>query len=261
MKTLRKNILTTIGVLVLTPILVACGTGFQIAEMDSKELLGSLSPYLPDEDQKLAEEVSKEYTEPIAIRENPFNGHSVEIETSGKIADLEIINSGGTAFRFNGIDISLKDLTNKDFLESIISNLLMNKQEGGVSSTLFGTASSHAFVEYLPLIFRLVSTGIYYFFLKDKGLQIFENDNDPANYSESTQPSDYSDPWSTAFPSADPFTSVVFGETSSYSGDGTGNSLDSTETVSESTNQSPASVFSSCSLFCHLAKFVFTEFL
>ncbi len=145
--------------------LTACGD-FQSINKSSNEVLEALSPYLSDNDQKLANELSSVYGEDIQIRENLIDSQMIEIEIEGNIAQLEIVNKDGVAFRVNGRNIYLDELNNSESLESIISSNLVKVASGDNLLSLVGAKKSEAFIgTMLSGVFSLVIKGVYNFAL------------------------------------------------------------------------------------------------
>lgn len=143
--------------------LTACGE-FNTIEKSSDEVLGTLQPYLSEEDQNTLDELAQNFEAPISIRDNILNGNSVEIEILGNVAQLEIVNSGEIAFRLNGRNVSFDELGNSEILEEIIMNSLLHiTGQSSLVSTLLSPEPSQAFLGggVLSTVFRLVLTGIF----------------------------------------------------------------------------------------------------
>jgi hypothetical protein len=142
-------------------LLTACGE-FQTINKGSNEVLSSLSPYLSEADQKLAAELSNVYNEDISIRENLIDNKTIEIEIEGQVAQLEIINQGDIAFKFNGKNVYFDELANNSILESIISSSLIKVSSNTSLMSLMSAKKSQAFVgTLLSSVFGLVVKGIF----------------------------------------------------------------------------------------------------
>lgn len=146
----------------LSLLLTACGE-FQSINKNSNEVLESLSPFLTEEDQKLAADVSQVYNEPISIRENLIDGNTIEIEIEGHVAQLEVVNKNNIAFRLNGKEISFEELKRNDVLEDLVSSSLIRLNSKSASlQSLIGAKKSEAFLgSLLPTVFGLVIKGIF----------------------------------------------------------------------------------------------------
>lgn len=155
-----KALLTAIAACLM---LTACGE-FNTIERSSNEVLGTLQPYLSEEDQATLDQLAENFEAPITIRENILNGSSVEIEILGNVAQLEIVNNGQIAFRINGRDVTFDDLGKSEILEEIIMNSLMHIAGGSsVAAQLLPNQRAEAFFggPILSTVFRLVVSGIY----------------------------------------------------------------------------------------------------
>ncbi len=173
-----KALLTTIAAAACL-MLTACGD-FNTIEKSSSEVLGTLQPYLSEEDQATLDQLAENFDAPITIRENILNGSSVEIEILGNVAQLEIINDGQISFRINGRDVTFEDLGSSDILEEIILNSLMHLTgSSNTASALLPAQRAEAFFggPVLSTVFRLVISGIYNYAMSqiDPGLgQVLE---------------------------------------------------------------------------------------
>lgn len=156
-----KALLTTIAAAACL-MLTACGE-FNSIERSSNEVLGTLQPYLSEEDQATLDELAENFEAPITIRENILNGSSVEIEILGNLAQLEIVNNGEIAFRINGREVTFDDLGNSAILEEIIMNSLMHITGSSSATALLPAQRAEAFFggSILSTVFRLVVSGIY----------------------------------------------------------------------------------------------------
>ena len=147
----------------LSMLLTACGD-FQSINKSSNEVLESLSPFLSEADQKVAADLAQSYEEDIVIRENLLDNQTVEIEIEGLLAQLEVINKDGLAFKFNGKNVYFEDLKDKNFLQSFIASHLV--KVGGSSNllSLLDTKKSEAFLGgALTGVFSMVVKGIFNF--------------------------------------------------------------------------------------------------
>lgn len=155
----------------LSMLLTACGD-FQSINKSSNEVLGSLSPFLSEEDQQVAFELAQSYNEEIVIRENLMDNQTVEIEIEGLLAQLEVINKDGLAFKFNGKNVYFEQLKDKDFLESLIASSLVKATGSNNFLSLLDPSKSEAFLGGpLTGVFSMVVKGIFNFAmvkLKDK---------------------------------------------------------------------------------------------
>lgn len=157
MKKLVTGLMVSVSML-----LTACGE-FKTISKNSNEVLEALSPYLTSEDQVVAAELSSVYSEEILIKENLLDQNTVEIEIEGLLGQLEIINKGNIAFKFNGKNIYFDDLKNNSILESIISSSLVNMNSKSASVlSLMNANKSEAFIgTLLSSVFGLVVKGIF----------------------------------------------------------------------------------------------------
>lgn len=144
-------------------LLTACGD-FKSINKGSNEVLSSLSPYLSENDQVMAAELSEVYNEDIIIRENILDNQTIEIEIEGNVAQLEIVNKGKVAFRLNGKKILFSDLEDSELLESLISSSLINISSNASLLSLMDAKRSEAFLgSVLTSVFGLVVKGIFNF--------------------------------------------------------------------------------------------------
>lgn len=153
-----------IGLMASTSMLLtACGE-FQTINKGSNEVLEALSPYLSEDDQKRASELSAVYNKDINIRENLVDSEMIEIEIEGNVAQLQIVNKDGIAFRLNGKNIYIDELNNNELLESIISSSLVKVSSNSTLLSLMSAKKSEAFLgSMLSGVFGLVIKGVFNF--------------------------------------------------------------------------------------------------
>lgn len=156
MKKLLTGLMLSVSVL-----LTACGE-FQSINKSSNEVLEALSPYLVEEDQQRAQELSAQYNKDILIRENLIDAQVIEIEIEGHVAQLEVVNKGDIALKLNGKNIYFDELANRSLLESVIASSLVKVSANTGVMSLLEAKKSEAFIgTLLSGVFGLVVKGIF----------------------------------------------------------------------------------------------------
>lgn len=146
--------------LVSTFMLTACGE-FKSINKGTNEVLSNLSPYLSEQDQELAREISSIYEGDIEIRENLADVNMIDIEIEGQLAQVEIINREGFAFKLNDRLVTFEELKKEGFLETLISNQLIPLGSG--FSEILGSFKDKNFKKLITSTFGLVIKGVFNF--------------------------------------------------------------------------------------------------